>query len=241
MNLAIVLHQPQDVVNIASVVRAMKNFALRDLRLVAPQEYDTRRIQGIAHGSGDFLKRVRVFDVLDEALADRTYVVAMTARQRSVKRNMQRPREAAAELLEASRDGAGALVLGREDKGLTNEELDRCHRTVTIPTSPDYAALNLAQAFTVMAYELFITHENPDFKKPRREAPPASQQQLESLFSRAYDALEAIEFFKTRNTSSIMRTVREVAHRTPLDVREVSLLRAMCIEVIRYLERVGMR
>ena len=241
MNLVVVLHKTQDVVNIASVVRAMKNFGLRDLRLVAPEEFDTRRIQGIAHGSGDFLKRVKVYDALDVALADRTYIVGMTARQRSVKRNMQRPREAAQGLRDASMSGAGALLLGPEDKGLTNDELDRCHRVVTIPTGPDYAALNLAQAFTIMAYELFTAREDPDFKKPRRQAPPASQEQLESLFERAEETLEAIEFFKTRNTSSIMRTVREVAHRAPMDGREVSLLRAMCIEVIRYLERVGVR
>jgi tRNA C32,U32 (ribose-2'-O)-methylase TrmJ len=88
-----------------------------------------------------------------------------------------------------------ALLFGREDKGLSNDALDRCHRVVTIPTEPSYASLNLGHA--------------------------------------------AIDFFKTRNAEGIMRTMRELAHRTPLDLREVKLLRAMAIEVVKYGERLA--
>lgn len=239
MSLIVVLNRPQDVVNIAVVVRAMKNFELRELRLVAPEEYDEHRIEGIAHGSGDLLKRVQLFDQLGSALADCTHVAGMTARQRTAKRNMQRPEEAVPKLLAAADEGTAALLLGPEDRGLTNEELDRCHSIITIPTSPDYAALNLAQAFTVMAYELYTARGEQPFKQPRRAAPPASHAQLEQLFDDAQAALGAIDFFKTRNPESIMRTVREVVHRTPLDQREATLLRAMCLEVVRYLERAG--
>ncbi len=241
MSLVVVLQHPQDLVNIAVVVRAMKNFELSNLRMVAPQEYDPHRIEGIAHGSGDLLKRVQMFDRLDEALADCTFVAGMTARQRAAKRNMQRPAEAAPELLMKADEGTAALVLGPEHRGLTNEELDRCHRIITIPTSPGYAALNLGQAFTVMAYTLYMVGAEQPFKQPRRTAPPASHEQLEQLFRDAEGALDAIEFFKTRNPQSIMRTLREVVHRTPLDQREATLLRAMCLEVVRYLERVGVK
>ncbi len=233
MPLVVVLHRPQDLVNIASVIRIMKNFALRDLRLVAPAEYDAYRVEGIAHKTGDLLKRVQLFDALDAALADCHHVVGFTARQRSAKRNAQRPREAAAEILAASEASLVALVFGPEDKGLTNEELDRCHRMVTIPTSADYASLNLAQAVSVMAYELFLARGTPPLKPPRREAEPATQEQLERLFADARRALEAIDFFKTRNPEPIMRTVREIIHRTPFDAREIELVRAMCMEVIK--------
>jgi len=241
VNLVVVLHEPQDLVNIAGVVRVMKNFGMRHVRLVNPMEFEPRRIAGIAHGSADLVNRIEIMDDLDTALADRTYVAGMTARQRAAKRNMQRPREAARDLLAAAEEGTAAILLGREDKGLNNEQLDRCHRVITIPTDADYAALNLSHAFAVMAYELFVARENPDFKRPRRTAPPASHEELEQLFTRAEAGLEAIEFFKTRNPTRIMRTVREVAHRTPMDAREVSLLKAMCVEVLRYLERMGVR
>lgn len=239
MPLIVVLHRPQDLVNIASVIRIMKNFALRDLRLVAPGEYDAYRVEGIAHKTGDLLKRVVVFDTLDQALADCHHVVGFTARQRSAKRNAQRPREAAAELLAASQAAPVALVFGPEDQGLTNDELDRCHRVVTIPTSGDYPSLNLAQAVAVMAYELFLARGTPPFKPPRRAAEPATQEQLERLFADARRALEAVDFFKTRHPEPIMRTVREIIHRTPFDGREVELARAMCMEAIKALRREG--
>ena len=239
MPLVVVLHRPRDLVNIASVIRIMKNFALRDLRLVAPAEYDAYRVEGIAHKTGDVLKRVVVFDALDQALADCHHVVGFTARQRSAKRNAQRPREAAGDILAVSEATLVALVFGPEDKGLTNDELDRCHRIVTIPTSADYASLNLAQAVAVMAYELFLVRGTPPLKSPRRAAEPATQEQLERLFADAHQALEAIDFFKTRNPEPIMRTVREVLHRTPLDAREVELARAMCIEAAKRVRREG--
>ncbi len=241
MNVVVVLNQPQDIVNIAVVIRAMNNFELRDLRLVAPADFSAIRIEGIAHKSGDVLERVQIFESLDEALSDCTLVAGLTARGRTVKRNVQRPREVVAELRAIEAPERGALLFGREDKGLTNEDLDRCHRTVTIPTAAEHTSLNLAQAATIMLYELFNTGEPPPFKRPRREAPPATHKQLELLFHDAEQALAAIEFFKSRNPEHIMRSVREVVHRTPLDGGEAGLMRAMCLEVLHYLKRTGRR
>src|SRR5690348_4137703 len=144
--IAVVLHEPQDLVNIAHVVRAMKNFGFRDLRLVQPREYDAYRVEGIAHQTQDVLARVQRYERLDEALADCVHVVGFTARGRTAKRNLQRPREAAREILGESQSGTVALLFGREDKGLSNDALDRCHRVVTIPTSPAYPSLNLGHA-----------------------------------------------------------------------------------------------
>jgi tRNA (cytidine32/uridine32-2'-O)-methyltransferase len=241
VSIVVVMVRPQDLVNIASVVRAMKNFGLRDLRLVQPEEWDVRRIEGIAHKSGDLLKRVCEFATFDEAIADCTHVAGLTARQRTAKRNVERPRDAAPALLAAAEEGPTAIVLGPEDRGLSNEQLDRCHRSIVIPTNPEYQALNLSHAFAIMAYELYVARGEHPFKTPRRSAPPATAAELHELFEDAGMALQAVDFLKTRNPAVIMRTLREVAHRTPLDQREVKLLRAMCREVVRYLERVGVR
>ncbi|HEY2825497.1 MAG TPA: TrmJ/YjtD family RNA methyltransferase, partial [Gemmatimonadales bacterium] len=229
----------RELFNIAAVIRAMKNFGIKDLRLVQPNEYDAYRIEGIAHHTGDILARVQRFDDLDAALADCTLVVGLTARQRSAKRNALRPRDAAPEILSRAKRKPVALLLGTEDKGLTNDELDRCHRTVTIPTNPTYSSLNLAQAFTVMAYELFTAEPVAPLKAPRKTAPLATQELLELLFKDVGHALDAIDFFKTRQRAGVLRTVREATHRVPLDVREAALLRAMSLEVVRYLERTG--
>lgn len=241
--IVIVLHEPQDLVNIAHVVRGMKNFGLRDLRLVSPREYEAHRVEGIAHQTQDVLARVRTYSTLEDAVADCVHVVGFTARGRTAKRNLQRPRDAAAEIVAA--DGGGpdpiALLFGREDKGLSNEALDRCHRVVTIPSDPSYASLNLGHAVIIMLYELALARgaEARPFKAPRRPSEPAVAEELERLFVDVARALHAIEFFKTRNQDGVMRTMREIAHRAPLDAREVKLLRAMAIEVTKYGERLA--
>jgi TrmH family RNA methyltransferase len=241
MTIVVVLHEPQDLVNVAHVVRAVKNFGFRDLRLVSPREYDAFRIEGIAHQTQDVLARVALFDRLDAALADCVHVVGFTARGRAAKRNLQRPRDAAAEVLAQADAGPVALLFGREDKGLPNEALDLCHRVVTIPTNPSYASLNLAHAVVLMLYELALARgeEQRPFKTPRRTGPPARVDDLERLFVDVEAALRLIEFFKTRQSEGVMRTVREVIHRTPLDEREAKLLRAMAIEVVKYSERLA--
>ncbi len=237
--IVIVLHEPQELVNIAHVVRAMKNFGLEDLRLVSPREYDAYRIEGIAHRSADVLERTAVFDSLDAALADCVHVVGFTARQRTAKRNMRRPREAAVEALERAGDGPAALLFGREDLGLPNEALDRCHRTVTIPTDPTYPSLNLAHAVVIALYELGLARgaaERP-FKRPRRHAAAATAEDLERLFGDALRALTAIGFFKSHVEEQVLRTVRELAHRADLDEREARLLQAMAREAARQAAR----
>jgi tRNA/rRNA methyltransferase len=241
MSVVVVLDQPQDLVNIAHVVRAMKNFAFRDLRLVQPREYDAYRVEGIAHQTADVLARVRTFASLGEALADCVHIVGLTARGRTAKRNVQRPREGAAEITDVAEDGPVALLFGREDKGLSNDALDRCHRVVTIPSETSYPSLNLGHAAVIMLYELALARGagTQPFKAPRRTSEPAAAEELERLFEDVARALATIDFFKTRNAEGIMRTMRELAHRTPLDLREVKLLRAIAIEVVKYGERLA--
>jgi len=241
MSVVIVLDQPQDLVNIAHVVRGMKNFGFKDLRLVQPREYDAYRVEGIAHQTADVLARVRTFASLGEAIADCVHVVGLSARGRTAKRTLQRPRESATEITALAEDGAVALLFGREDKGLSNEALDRCHRVVTIPSEASYPSLNLGHAAIIMLYELALAGgaETRPFKEPRRSSEPAAAEELERLFADIERALATIDFFKTRNAEGIMRTMRELAHRTPLDLREVKLLRAMAIEVVKYGERLA--
>jgi len=241
--ITVVLNEPQDLVNIAHVVRGIKNFGLRDLRLVNPREYEAYRVEGIAHQTQDVLARVQTYATLEAALADCVHIVGFTARGRTAKRNLQRPREAAAEVvaLAESAEGPVALLFGREDKGLSNDALDRCHRVVSIPSDPSYASLNLGHAVIIMLYELALAQgaETRPFKAPRRASEPADAAELERLFADVARALHAIQFFKTRNAGGVMRTMREIAHRIPLDAREAKLLRAMAIEVTKYGERLA--
>ena len=237
----LVLVEPQDVVNIGSAVRVAKNFALSQVRLVAPAIFDPYRIEGIAHSTADYVDSISIHNTLQEAIEDCVYVVALTARERAAKRTVIRPGAAAAELMAHADRGTVAIVAGREDKGLTNDELDRCHALVTIPTNPAYRSLNLAQAVAIMAYETWNARggEALPLKPPRHVAAPATSEQLETLFADWHRALWAIDFFKTRRSENVMRSFREIVFRAALDGREASLVRAMGIEVARYLQRVG--
>jgi len=111
----VVLFEPQDHVNIAATVRAMKNMGVSRLRLVRPVPYEAVRLEGIAHGTMDLIERIEHFDSFDAAVADCVRVVGFTARDRAAKLRVIDPKAAAAELLDAAADGPVAIVFGRED------------------------------------------------------------------------------------------------------------------------------
>jgi tRNA/rRNA methyltransferase/tRNA (cytidine32/uridine32-2'-O)-methyltransferase len=234
----VVLHEPQNAVNIAAVVRAMKNFGVRDLALVRPVPYTAYRLEGIAHDTLDIIERIRDADTLDVALEGAVYVAAFTARRRRVKWDMTTPRALAGPLLDRVQEGPVALLFGREDDGLPNEALDRANVSVTIPTS-EHASLNLAQAVVVALYELHVAAGDAtrEIAPPRHDLPPATSEQLERLFQDQERALEAVEFFKTRYREHIMRSARSMTLRSRLDAREIMLARAMWIEVVRSMNR----
>ncbi|MEJ2504502.1 MAG: RNA methyltransferase, partial [Gemmatimonadota bacterium] len=183
----IVLNEPQDRVNIAGTIRAMMNTGLRRLRLIRPAEWDEYRIEGIAHGSELVRDRVEFFDTLEEATADAVEVVGTTARRRAMRHQWEHPRDGAEEVLAlaGAERGPVAVVFGREDIGLTNEQLDRCDRIWTVPTDPERPSLNLAQAVLLVTYELWLMGpggEKP-LPRPRQDAPPATTGHIEDVFA----------------------------------------------------------
>jgi TrmH family RNA methyltransferase len=236
----LVLDHPQDVVNIAGVIRVMMNFGISRLRLVNPDDFDAYRIEGIAHRSMPLIQATTLHDTLEDAVADCVYVVGTTARPRTAGRNYVGPEQAGAEIVKRTTEGNVAILFGREDKGLFNEGLDLCHEVVIIPTS-DYSSLNLAQAALVMAYETFLASagtQPEEFPKGRRATGPPQQKDLEVMFGALHDALARIEFFKARKPSAIMRTLRTLVTRAQPDLRETKLLAAMGFEVGHYIDRV---
>ncbi|HMI48569.1 MAG TPA: TrmH family RNA methyltransferase, partial [Gemmatimonadaceae bacterium] len=236
----VVLYEPQDLVNIAATIRAMKNMGCSNLFLVRSVEYDPWRLEGIAHDTGDIIERIRNCETIEEALEGCVRVAGFTARRRAAKREVITPRAASAELLDFARTGPVALLFGREDKGLPNEILDRAHVVVTIPTT-EHASLNLAQAVLLALYELHLSAADSTRKlaPPRKDAPPATAEEYEQLFADAERGLFAIDFFKTRFHEHIMRSVRTIFYRSAPDSREVALLRAIFIEIIRTIDRVA--
>jgi TrmH family RNA methyltransferase len=238
-NVAIVLDHPKDLVNIAGIVRVMMNFGLSDLRLVKPDEFDTYRIGGIAHRSGYLTDKARLFDSLEEAVADAAYVVGTSARRRTAGRNYTRPRDVAGAIATRAAEGTVAILFGREDRGLTNEALDSCHAVTIIPTDSEYSSLNLAQAALVLAYEVFMAADGGEAELPKGRR--ATRKPTQEEFEEAYAALEAglgrIEFYKARKPAAVMRTIRTLVARGEPDLRELRLLGAIGYEIGHYLDR----
>jgi len=190
-SVALVLYQPQDVVNVAAIIRAMSNFGLSDLRLVEPAAFDPYRIAGIAHHTEPLIERTRRFPTLDAALTDCGLVLGTTGRPREIARPVYTPRAAAPEVLESARRRRVAILFGPEQDGLPNAALDRCHGIICIPTHPFNRSLNLAQAALVIAYELWMAagESAPGGDHPGATAsPPATGDELQTLF----DSIEAL-------------------------------------------------
>jgi len=236
----VVLDHPQNVVNIAAVIRAMKNMGISRLRLVNPAEFDAYRIEGIAHRSEDIVQDAEIFDTLEGALADCVRIIGASARSRTAVRNYVRPREAARQLLEAAPDGNVALLFGREDRGLDNDALDLCHAIAVIPTDPRYSSLNLAQAVMVLLYEVFLASDEgnrPLPRRGRRANGPATREDLEHMYGAMEQGLERIEFFKARKSQAVLTTLRTLFARAGMDLRESRLVAAIGFEMKHAMDR----
>lgn len=238
-NIIIVLDHPQNLVNIAGVVRVMMNFGIPTLRLVQPDEFDVYRIGGIAHRSEPLVEAATLHDTLEDAVADATYIVGTTARPRTAGRNYSRPREVAPEIVTRAAEGKVAILFGREDRGLTNDGLDLCRTVSIIPTDTEYSSLNLAQACLVHAYEVFLASESFDEELPRgrRSTRPPSQEELEQAYGALQAGLGRMEFFKARKPEAVMRTLRTIIARAQPDLRETKLLGAIGYEIGHYIDR----
>lgn len=244
----VVLYQPQDLVNIALVVRAMKNMGLTRLRLVSPALFNAYRITGIAHDTQEIVDAVEIYDEFDEAIADVIRVVAMTARRRASRQVWNEPYEAAEQLVGRSANGDIALVFGREDKGLPNEILDRCHEAVCIPTNPEHPSLNLGHAAMIVLYEVrravrrsFDLDERDLGGKLRDQAPPATAAELEEFFGVWEQGMAALGMFRGVEPQTKMRSYRRILKRSEMDRRELRLLEATAWRIVHFATRIEAR
>ena len=158
--------------NIGSACRAMWNCGLSSLRLAAPSaDIDWAEAEKMAVHASGVLEARETYATMREAVADCVAVVGTSARLGLYRQHARSPREVAAELLALSADAPVAVVFGREDSGLTNDEVAQCTHLVRIPTVSEQSSLNLAQAVMVLAYELFCA--DGDYERPEEKSPPA--------------------------------------------------------------------
>jgi TrmH family RNA methyltransferase len=228
----IVLVQTSHPGNIGASARAMKTMGLSDLRLVNPARYPNAEATAMASGADDMLARTPVHGSLDEALAGCRLVLGTSARQRSLRWPELSPREGARALMEAAAGGPVALLFGREQSGLSNEELDRCQALVTIPADEDYSSLNLGAAVQVLCYELRVAAlARAAAGRPVAELPPedqpASADALEGFYAHLERTLIGLDFLDPGNPRHLMRRLRRLFGRAVPTVNEINILRGI--------------
>lgn len=241
----IVLVETSHSGNIGAVARAMKNMGLGNLWLVNPSSFPDEASYARAAGASDVLDSAHVVSSLDEALADCVLVMGTSARGRKVPWPVCAPPEAAAAAAEHAGSGPVAMVFGRENHGLSNDELQRCHYHIHIPSNPDYSSLNLAMAVQVMCYELRMYYlrsleggeGSPYLKSMTRpgdegwDVPPAKVQDVEGFFGHLEQVLIDVDFHRRENPRQLMTRLRRLFQRARLDQMEINILRGILTAV----------
>ena len=228
----IVLVRPQLGENIGKSARAMLNFGLTEMRLVAPRDGWPNPAAGPAASGADIvLERARVFATAADAVADCSIVYAATVRRRELVMPAVTPDAMASAI--AATPARSAILFGPERSGLETEEVALAGAIVTVPINPEFASLNLAQAVILLAYEWSrtVTLAIPPDKVPE---PPAPHGELDGLISQLDEALEAKGYFHPPARQQATRnTLRTIFTKTGWSSREIKAVRG----IIRALER----
>lgn len=228
----IVLVRPQLGENIGKAARAMLNFGLVEMRLVAPRDGWPNPSAGPAAAGADVvLERAEVYETLADAVADCAQVYATTVRKRGVTKPVLTPEAAAQEIRREA--GRSAIVFGPERSGLETEDVALARAIVTVPINPEFGSLNLAQAVILCAYEW---SKHAGLEQPTAEdlLPPAPQEELEGLIAHFEALLEAREyFFPPSRAAATRRTLRGVLTKPGWNHLEVRTLRGVLSQLER--------
>lgn len=231
--------------NIGSALRAMKTMGLSQLVLVAPKTYPHPDIDALAAGAQDLIEKIKIVDTLEEAIQDCHIVFGTSARSRTIPWPLLDARPAAELSMNAviNRQQEIAVVFGREDRGLTNEELALANYHLTIPVNIDYGVLNVAQAIQVICYEMRMAtlgqeqnnQASSDSQKMQVtekiemdwDEPLVNHQQMEEFYPHLEKMLVDIEFLDPQNPRLLPLRLRRLFGRAQLDRMEYHLLRGI--------------
>ncbi len=225
---AIILVRPQLGMNIGAVARAMLNFGLTDLRLVAPRDgWPNAEAGPSAAGADSVIDAARVFADLPAAIADCTLTIGTAMTTRDMIRRVTSPAGAVAEI--QALPGRSALVFGPERTGLTREDLLHCHALCTIPSNPEFGSLNLAQAVAVLGYAWVVAHDPPPASWTVNHDGPAPQADLAGLIAALESALADHGWFNPApgRSESARRMLRNTLTRPGFTTAEVQFLRGV--------------
>lgn len=227
--------------NIGGAARAIKNMGLTELYLVQPREFPAPRAVWRAAGARDVLANATVVETVDEAIEGCGLVVGTSARERRIPWPLINPRQCGERIWQEASSHDVALLFGREDRGLTNSELHKCHYHVHIPSNPDYSSLNLATAVQVLAYEVRMASlANEAGELPVMDdwdQPLATADDLELFHDHLAETMAALKFYDPDNPKQLITRMRRLFNRTRMDKMEVSMLRGLLTAATRTIKK----
>ncbi|NAT59618.1 tRNA (cytosine(32)/uridine(32)-2'-O)-methyltransferase TrmJ [Pseudomonas syringae pv. actinidifoliorum] len=239
-NIRVVLVGTTHPGNIGGAARAMKNMGLARLVLVDPRIFPSPDADARASGATDILEGAQVVATLEEALVGCRLVLGTSARDRSLPWPLLDPRASGEKVIEQAGEGAEvALVFGREHAGLTNEELQRCHFHVHIPSDPTFSSLNLAAAVQVLSYEVRMAWLAASVQAGQGETPKAASahsaelatmDEMEGFYGHLETTLVNIGFLDPEKPRHLMARLRRLFGRSEVERSELSILRGVLTE-----------
>jgi len=216
--------------NIGAAARAIKTMGFKHLDLVSPKEFPSDEAIYRSKAAKDILEKASTYETLLESVKEYEVVIGTSARNRKVPWPVLNPKDASKEInLAVKNNSKVAIVFGREDRGLTNEELGLCNLHVHIPTTEEYSSLNLAQAVQIMTYEIrmsFIEIENLE-NNQEWDVDLASAEQTERLIEHMDELMKELEFYDTENPRKLLMRVRRFFKRSGIDVMETNIFRGL--------------
>lgn len=230
-NISILLLEPKGPRNIGSVARAMKNTGFSRLVLINPAPYKNDDAYEMACRASDLLQEAQCFPALDEALRDFPLVVGTTRRGGKERFPRLTLDEAIPKIVGNARENRVALLFGREDKGLTTDELGRCDILVEIPAHPSLPSLNLSHAVIILCHSIFTAIEPEELSFVR-----APRGEVEGLYRHIEETLKGLGYGEKGGEyllRTIMRNLKRLLGRTGLMQKEVNMLRGICTQIAK--------
>ena len=224
----IILIETSNSGNIGSVLRAMKTMGFKNLCLVNPKKFPSDEVKALAANAKDMIDDVVVVDTLDKALSDIDFVVGTSSRIRKVPWPNEPLNTVAPQInkIIESKTNVG-ILFGREDRGLTNDELQRCNLHMHIPANEEYPVLNLAMAVQVVCYQIYIDSLSKKslVKNDNWDVPKAKSNHVKRLIEHFISVAEKLEVFNKGNPRQIGARIKRMFTRIGLDEMEVNFLR----------------
>jgi tRNA/rRNA methyltransferase len=214
--------------NIGAAARAMLNFGITDLRIIAPRDgWPNQKAEDMSAGAISIIKSAKVFENTQDALTDITHVFATTARQRDMIKPVYSPRTASETIHSLPKNTKTAILFGAERSGLDNADVTLSNAIITIPVSPDYTSLNLSQAVGIICYEYRAYIQN-NIVETKKSPVMATRRQLDDALHHLEEVLNTTNFFRVPEKRPRMtQTIRNMFTRHAFTQQEVQTLRGM--------------